>query len=186
METFLELEGIAVLYGGHLCHEIAELLCVKSLAKDRSRSVVFIDAGNAFNPYRTSDLAVRVGLDRAEALRRIKINRVFTCFELSTLITRDLTKALSAYSPKLIVISKFVEPYCEREVQSSEAKPLFNRSLQFLARLSDDLPIVITHPSHRRDQRSILLERILMNSADMLLRVSNEGDLLRAALQRLR
>ncbi len=145
--------------------------------------MILVDAGNAFNPYRASELAARLGLDRAATLRRIKVNRVFTCFELSTLITRDLAEALEAYNPALVVITKFVEPYCEREVQSSEAKLLFNRSVHALVRLSQAQPIVITYAAHRGDQRSILLWKILTHSADMLLHITREGRLLKVALQ---
>jgi len=179
----LELDGMVVLHGSHLCHEVAELLCVK--AGSRDGSAILVDAGNTFNPLRASELAAGFGLGTELALERIKVNRVFTCFELSTLITRDLAKALTAYNPKLVAITGFIEPYCEREVQPGEAKLLFNRSLKILAQLSRGLPIVITHAlDGGKTQRSILFWRILTNYADALLRIKKEGRLLKIALQR--
>jgi hypothetical protein len=77
--------------GSRYASEILHLTCFRALA-EFDEEVVWIDGGNAVEPYTLSALCKRSGFDAHDTLSRVNIARAFTAYQLVTLIDDMLDK----------------------------------------------------------------------------------------------
>ncbi len=131
----LRLGQIAFLYGSRRCLALSELLCIRSQI-EFDREVIFIDGGNSFDPYTLVQYAEENLLDRDRALDRTLVSRAFTCYQLTSLITHMLPRAVRERKNKFIVVSDVIDLYCDPNSHNNRSLDLFKTSLNTLVTLA--------------------------------------------------
>lgn len=132
----LRLGQLVFLYGSRGCLAVSELLCVRSqLSPDRGglgSDCIFIDGGNTFDPYLLVQYAEESLLDRDKVLDRTLVSRAFTCYQLASLITQTLPKAVHERRIRLVIVSDIVDLYCDADLRDSRSLDLFKATLNSL------------------------------------------------------
>jgi len=171
---------LTVLYGEKVCQTVAERLCVRSQLPINSggfdATSVFIDGGNAFDVYQVSDYASILQLDRDAVLRRIKVSRAFTCYQLVNLIIEKLPGLLRDEKVRLVVIANFLDMFMDPEIDLKEAKQTVNFLSGSLIRLAreNNVAVVLTCPTSKSD-REPPLRQFLTSRAQVVLKAERIG-----------
>ncbi len=97
----------------------------------RGEAVLFLDAANCFDPYRIVALAQKWRRSPPELLRRVRVSRAFTCFQMAELIART-ARAARSYGARCIVLTGFPDIFDDEEISPAEAKSVFTRALGVL------------------------------------------------------
>jgi hypothetical protein len=173
-------QELTLLYGERTCQAVAEQLCVRSqLSSERGgldAASVFIDGGNVFDLYRVSAYARILELDRATVLRRIKVSRAFTCYQLVNLVIEKLPKLLREEEAGLVVVANFLDMFMDPEIERVEAKRTVNFLSGRLARLAreENIVLVVTCP-RQKDDCNGALRQFIVNRAHVVLRAELMG-----------
>jgi len=181
----LQLGWLTVFYGSKHCDELAHLLCVRAQLPRHEGGlgshVVFIDGGNAFDPYLIAEAARRYGVHREEALGRIHVSRAFTCYQLHSLILDGVPEALHSFDPKLVVVSEVLRLYSEADLDRTEVRTMFNQAAYSLRELAEEHGVLVlaTH----RSKRESFLERLLLSRANVVARFEMVSRALRLTLE---
>ena len=140
------LGQLAALYG-KASHPFSSLLCVRATLPQPlglDSNVVFIDGGNVFDAYSTSEHAIRHGIEAEKVLAKIHLSRAFTYHQLGTLINEKLPRALDHFNAKLAIISDITLLYCDPDVQDKQdALNVFRKDIRTLAALAEQRHILI-------------------------------------------
>ena len=170
----------SLLYGEKACQAVAEQLCVRSqLSSDKGglgAASVFIDGGNTFDIYRVSNYARILELDRDTALRRIKVSRAFTCYQLVNLVIEKLPKLLREEETGLVVVANLLDMFMDPEIDRVEATRTVNFLSGRLARLAreENMVLVVTCPK-QKDDCDGALRQFIVNCAHVVLRAELIG-----------
>ena len=166
---------LTVLYGENICQSIALGLCVRSQLPVDSGGFdaqsVFIDGGNSFDVYHATDYARILRSDRDEVLRRIKVSRAFTCYQLTNLILEKLPELLCEEKVGLVAVASLLGMFLDPDVESKEAKQTVNFLSVFLARFAreNNVAVVVTCPTSKNNSETPLL-RSLTSRAQVVLK----------------
>jgi hypothetical protein len=169
---------LTVLYGDKACKTVAERLCVRSqLPIEKGgfdAASVFIDGGNSFDLYQVSNYASKIQLDRDEALRRIKVSRAFTCYQLVNLIVEKLPELLCQEEIRLVAIANLLDMFLDAEIEPNETKQTVNFLSTFLARFvrENNVALVVTCPAGK--VRDDLLRQFLTSRAQVVLKAERQ------------
>jgi hypothetical protein len=125
--------------------------------------VILLDGANRFDPYRVSSFARRVLAPPETLLKRIRVARAFTCYQMATLIAEKLTpfihqeRCVPPRSPSLscrrgaeeerrawVVLLGPITTFLDEDVPEREARSLFERSLRKLRGLAEEgIPFLV-------------------------------------------
>jgi hypothetical protein len=176
--------NLTVLYDHPICKNLIFRLCVRCQLPETKggldSSAIYVDGGNSFNPYEISAIAREYGSDPKSTLERVFISRAFTAYQLSAIVSETLEDALKRYKPKLVLISKITSLFLDRDVPPKEAVALFKKMILHLTDLAlkRDIIIVATCINDEPSKRQIVLESILLRTADKTARFTeNKGRL---------
>ena len=174
------LRQLTLLYGEKACQTVAEQLCVRSqLSHDEGgldAASVFIDGGNTFDLYHVSTYASMLELNRDTILRRIKVSRAFTCYQLVNLVVEKLPKLLLEEKAGLVVVANLLDMFMDPEIDWAEAKRTINFLSGRLARLAreEDIVLVVTCPK-QKDDCDVALRQFMVSRAHVVLRAEQMG-----------
>jgi Rad51 len=119
-----------VMLEGYGASAVAELLAFRAqLPRERGgldSTTVFIDGGNCSDPYLFASLARRYSLDVRKALRRVTNCRVFTMYQLASLLSDDVVKMAETYGSKLLVIADLLGTFNEPGTSVNEVDRLLD------------------------------------------------------------
>jgi len=137
----------------------------------RGIDVILLDGANRFNPYVVSSFARNVLIPPEKLLRRIRIARAFTCYQMATLMGERLVSllhartvgAIHACTPECGVSARRHESPLQRpwvillgplttffdeDVPEREVRPLFERSLRKIeGMVMEGTPFFLFQPS---------------------------------------
>jgi hypothetical protein len=116
--------------------------------------VIVLDGANRFDPYMVSSLAKKALISPERLLKRIRIARAFTCYQMATLIGERLTyllreegKIASAQKPWVILLGPLTT-FLDEDVPEREVGPLFERSLRRMEVLAmEGIPFLLFQAS---------------------------------------
>ena len=98
--------------------------------------VVVLDGANRFDPYVVSSFAKKVLIPPESLLKRIRIARAFTCYQMATLVEEKLIALLrqeevisQTHKPWVILLGP-ITPFLDEDVLERETRPLFERMLK--------------------------------------------------------
>jgi len=120
----------------------------------RGIDVFVLDGANRFDPYTVSSFAKKASLSPVSLLKRIRIARAFTCYQMATLIEERLASSLEqaegiAQRQKLrVILLGLVTPFLDEDVSEREVRPLFERSLRKVEGMAaGGIPFFLFEPS---------------------------------------
>jgi hypothetical protein len=109
--------------------------------------VIVLDGANRFDPYMVSSFARKILISPERLLKKIRIARAFTCYQMSTLIgekLKALLGTLHAFTPNSgvpvcgdesplkpwVIVLGPISTFLDEDVPEREVRPLFERSLK--------------------------------------------------------
>jgi len=106
--------------------------------------VVVLDGANRFDPYVVSSFAKKVSIPPESLLKRIRIARAFTCYQMATLVEEKLIALLrkeeainQTHKPWVVLLGP-VTTFLDEDVPEREARPLFERMLKKVEEMAMD------------------------------------------------
>ena len=93
--------------------------------------VIVLDGANRFDPYMASSFARKVFISPERLLKRIRIARAFTCYQMATLMGERLGSFLKEEEEKpWVILLGPISTFLDEDVPEREVRPLFERSLK--------------------------------------------------------
>ena len=152
---------------GYGSQKLVERLCVRAQMPKRfgglDSAVLVIDAGNSSDPYLCINFARQYGLDVDEVLSKIITSRVFTIYQLQSLITHELQSAIQKFNTRLVIISDLLsmftdDPYLDK----IEAELILQNIIRTISKLKECLVVVsISKPTQFDDMVSKLFDKTI-------------------------
>ena len=170
-----------VLFGGEGSGEISSY--VAGWMASHRIDVIMLDGANRFDPYTVSSFARKASISPESLLKRIRIARAFTCYQMATLMGEKLTGLLrekvriaQAQKPWVILLGP-ITTFLDEDVPEREVRPLFERSLRKVEILAEEgVPFFLFQaliPSHSK--RAYLMKR-LFQFANLVWRISLDDE----------
>jgi len=155
-----------VLFGGEGTEEIASY--VAGWMAGKGKDVIVLDGANRFNPYTVSSFARKASISPEGLLKRIRIARAFTCYQMATLMGERLPhlfrqeRATTLLQNPWVILLGPVTTFLDEDVSEGEVRPLFERSLRRIEGMArEGIPFFLFQspiPSHSR--RAYLMKRL--------------------------
>lgn len=131
--------------------ELLHILCVRSLA-EFGEEVIWIDGGNAVDPYTLSALCKRLGHDRHAMLSMVSLARAFTAHQFVSLVDGMLLKEAEKRAPSTIIVSSISDMFMDKDMRWSESYQLLRRCVDEIVRVTrerDTITVVTSHTPGR-------------------------------------
>jgi len=148
-------------YASSLLHQ----MCVRAVS-EFDEEVVWIDGGNAVDPYTLSSLCKRLRLDKREVLSSVNISRAFTAYQLVSLIDEKLEEQVGRCRPGMVIVSSLVDQFLDKDMKWAESHQLLKRCAESISRVTKDHETITLVSDHtpgyiQPDQRmsAVLYER---------------------------
>lgn len=139
--------GQLIALNGNASQQLSSLLSVRATLPQPlgfDSDVIFIDGGNIFDVYTTSEHAIRHGIEAGRMLARIHLSHAFTYHQLSTLMNEKLPEALDRFKTKLAIVSDITLLYCDPDVQNKrDSMNTFRKDIRTLATLAEQKRVLI-------------------------------------------
>jgi hypothetical protein len=129
-----------VLFWGERTGEIASY--VVGWLAGRGIEVIVLDGANRFNPYMASSFARKAFIPPESLLKRIRIARAFTCYQMAIMVGERLNDLLSQggaiAQPERcwIILLGLIDTFLDEDVSDREVRPLFEKSLRKLEEMA--------------------------------------------------
>ncbi len=95
--------------------------------------VIVLDGANRFNPYIVSSFARKALISPEEILKRIRIARAFTCYQMAALMERLISLVGTIHESPLpkqrVILLGPLTTFLDEDVPEREVRPLFQRAL---------------------------------------------------------
>ena len=138
--------------------------------------MLYIDGGMNFNPYGIAKYARECEIDHREALEHMHISRVFTLFQLNTILQERLEQKIIGYSPKILIIGKFLTPYLDSEVAPHQVNIIMKNNLKKIREIAEKYGlIVILSNSESGMKFGEKFKRILYGNVDEIITIRKVG-----------
>ena len=132
----------------------------------KGMDVILLDGANHFNPYMVSSFARKALIPPERLLRRIRIARAFTCYQMATLMGERLVSLVGAIhacvlkrrtsackhesplqKPWVIILGP-IATFLDEDVPEREVRPLFERSLKKMEEMAKEgIPFFLFQPN---------------------------------------
>jgi len=144
--------------------------------------VIVLDGANRFDPYMVSTFAKRASISPEDLLKRIRIARAFTCYQMTALVEEKLISLLkkeegAVQSPPLrVILLGPVSTFLDEDVAEREVRPLFERLLRKVEEMAKGgVPFFFFQPSIPSASRAYLARRLFQIS-DRVWKISLEEE----------
>jgi hypothetical protein len=130
--------------------------------------VILLDGANRFDPYMASSFARKAMIPPERLLKRIRIARAFTCYQMATLMGERLVSLVHALQKPWVILLGPTTTFFDKDVPEREVRPLFERSLKRVEEIAmEGIPFFLFQPSAVSKNNlptSPLVKRGLMDS----------------------
>lgn len=116
--------------------------------------VILLDGANRFDPYLTSSFARKALIPPERLLKRIRIARAFTCYQMAVMVGERLYDLLRREGTPVqqgnrwVILLGPVTPFMDEDVSEREVRPLFERSLKKIEEMAmKGVPFLLFQPS---------------------------------------
>lgn len=159
----------------NIVSNIEKQICVNHY-KLYKKNLLYIDGGMNFNPYGIAKYARECEIDHREALEHIHISRVFTLFQLNTILQERLEQRVIDCSPKILIIGKFLTPYLDSEVTPQQVNIIMKNNLKKIRDIAEKYGlIVILSNSGLGIKVGEKFKRILYKNVDEIITIKQVG-----------
>jgi hypothetical protein len=145
--------------------------------------VIVLDGANRFDPYMVSSFAKKASMPPVSLLKRIRIARAFTCYQMATLIEEGLISLLkqtgeTAQQQKpWVILLGLITPFLDEDVSEREVRPLFEKSLRKVEGMAaGGIPFFLFQPSAVSDSKRAYLTRRLFQFSDLIWRICQDDE----------
>jgi hypothetical protein len=144
--------------------------------------VIVLDGANRFDPYRVSSFAKKELMSPETLLKRIRIARAFTCYQMATLIEERLISLfrkggkITRSKKTWVILLGLANTFLDEDVPEREVRPLFERSLRKVEEMAmEGIPFFLFQSPFSSDsQRAYLMKRLIQLS-NWVWRVNLDG-----------
>lgn len=139
----------------------------------KGMDVIILDGANRFNPYIASSFARKALLSLEEILKRIRIARAFTCYQMATLMGKRLPELIerersgsSVYQRPWVILLGPLTTFLDEDVPEREVSPLFERTLKRVEEMAGEgVPFFLFQsPVSPGSKRASLMKRLFQLS----------------------
>ena len=110
--------------------------------------VILLDGANRFDPYMASSFAKKAMIPPEKLLKRIRIARAFTCYQMATLMGERLVSLVHALQKPWVILLGPITTFFDEDVPEREVRPLFERSLKRVEEIAmEGIPFFLFQPS---------------------------------------
>jgi len=141
-----------ILFGGERAGEISSYVAGWMAGKEID--VIVLDGANRFDPYMVSSFAKKVLIPPEGLLKRIRIARAFTCYQMATLMGEQLPSLLrqegATAQPKKpwVILLGPITTFLDEDVPEREVRSLFERSLRKVEEMATEgTPFLLFQPN---------------------------------------
>ncbi|MGD0916406.1 MAG: hypothetical protein ABSB22_08110 [Thermodesulfobacteriota bacterium] len=141
-----------VLFWGERAGEISSY--VTGWMAGKGIDVIVLDGANRFDPYMVSSFAKKASMSPMSLLKRIRIARAFTCYQMAALIEERLVsllkqkRELTQQQKPWVILLGLITPFLDEDVSEGEVRPLFERSLRKAEGIAaEGIPFFLFQPS---------------------------------------
>lgn len=142
--------------------------------------VIVLDGANRFDPYAVSSYARRASISPEEILKRIRVARAFTCYQMATLMGEKLFSVLGAIREmplqriRVIVLGPLAT-FQDEDVPEREVQPLFEKALHTVERMAaEGVTFFLFQSSVSHHSKRAFLMKRLFQFSDLVWRISLE------------
>ncbi len=156
---------------------ILHMLCIQAVSQF-DEEVVWIDGGNAIDPYAISSMCKRLRLDKREVLSRVNVSRAFTAYQLVSLIDEKLEEQVERSVPSVVMISSITDMFLDKDMKWMESHQLLKRCLESISRTTKahETITVITNRAQRQLRPSLGLATLLYERSDRIVQMRTRRD----------
>ncbi len=151
---------------------VLHMLCIQAVSQFEEE-VVWIDGGNAIDPYAISSLCKRLGLDKREVLSSVSVSRAFTAYQLVTLIDEKLEEEVLKSNPSAIIVSSITDMFLDKDMKWMESHQLLRRCLDRISKITkeNETLTLLTNLSRRDLRPSQKLSTLLYEHSDQIVQM---------------
>jgi len=192
-----------VLFWGERTGEIASYAA--GWLAGKGIDVIVLDGANRFDPYMISSFARKVLIPPEKLLKRIRIARAFTCYQMATLVGEKLACLLNQeggdveMEKRWVILLGPMTTFLDEDVPEREVRPLFERSLRKLEEMAlRGIPFFLFQPSgfsgntpfseggagRLRDSKRVYLIKRLFEFSNLVWKLSLEDQEPKVVLER--
>jgi hypothetical protein len=153
--------------------------------------VIVLDGANRFDPYMVSSFAKKAPMPPVSLLKRIRIARAFTCYQMATLIEERLisllkqTGEIAQQQKPWVILLGLISPFLDEDVSEREVRPLFEKSLRKIEEMAaGGIPFFLFQPSAVSDSKRAYLTRRLFQFSDLIWRICQDDQGLKMILEK--
>jgi hypothetical protein len=156
--------------------DILHLMCIRAVT-ELDEEVIWIDGGNAVEPYTLSMLCKRFGLDAHDTLSRVNIARAFTAYQLVSLMD-DVFDEAGRSSPAMIIVSSISDMFMDKDMRRTESRQLLRRCAEGIVEVTRSREAITLVTSHtpRHVQPDPGMVSLLSSTFDVLIQARDKGD----------
>ena len=170
-----------VLFGGERTGEIASY--VAGWLAGKGIEVIVLDGANRFNPYTASSFARKALIPPESLLKRIRIARAFTCYQMAIMVGERLNDLLSqrgkVAQPERgwIILLGLINTFLDEDVSEREVRPLFEKSLRKIEEMAlRGIPFLLFQPTVFPESKRIYLVRRLFQFSNEAWRIDLDDE----------
>ncbi len=178
-----------VLFWGERVGEISSY--VAGWLAGKGIEVIVLDGANRFDPYMVSSFARKALIPPERLLKRIRIARAFTCYQMAMMVGERLNSLLSEEGAigqsenRWVILLGPVTPFMDEDVSEREARPLFERSLKKIEEMAlKGIPFLLFQPTVFPDSKRTYLMRRLFQFSNEVWRISLEDEEAKVILEK--
>ena len=184
-----EVEGLTglpvlprkVLFGGEGAGELSSYIAGWMVGQ--GIEVVVLDGANRFDPYMVSSFAKKASIPPESLLKRIRIARAFTCYQMATLVEEKLIALLTQeeaigqmHKPWVILLGP-ITTFLDEDVPERETRPLFERMLGKIEEMAmNGVSFFLFQPAISPGSKRAFLARRLFQISTLAWRISLDGE----------
>ncbi len=149
----------------------------------RGIEVILLDGANRFDPYMVSSFARKALIPPERLLKKIRIARAFTCYQMATLIGEKLACLFRQeeegveMEERWVILLGPMTAFLDEDVPEREVRPLFERSLRKLEEMAlRGIPFLLFQPNGFSDSRRVYFTKRLFQIANEVWRISLEDE----------
>jgi hypothetical protein len=148
----------------------------------RGIDVVVLDGANRFDPYMVSSFARKALIPPERLLKKIRIARAFTCYQMATLVDKlsalfQADDGVARTSKPWAVLLGLITTFLDEDVSEREVRPLFERSLRRMEAMAEEgIPLLLFQTASPFGSKRDYLMKRLSQFSNLVLKVSLEDD----------
>lgn len=153
--------------------------------------VIVLDGANRFDPYMASSFARKALIPPERLLKRIRIARAFTCYQMAIMVGERLNSlfrqegATAPPEDRWVILLGPATPFMDEDVSEREVRPLFERSLKKIEEMAlGGVPFLLFQPNGFSDSKRAYLLKRLFQFSNLVWRISLEDQEPRVVLEK--